>query len=307
MFSPRDFLLLAVSFGSLLTGILAPRVCAPLQPYPVVCMMLLLFLSFLSIRVAQIWETARQSPLRIAWFLLFRMILFPVTVALLFRLIWPAYSLSALLLAGISTGAVAPFFANLLQANMALVLVLVVASSLLVPFTLPPLVAFLFGHSMEIPLLNMMRLLVMVVFIPLAVAEVLKKAAPRAVDLIRGKQFPISLILFAMTNLGVFSKLADFFRQNFLILITSISAAFLLGAIFVASGILVAWRWELSDQLASVISLWIMNYILVIVFSAQFFSPLEPTVAALYTFPFYALVIPVRAWRNRRMKTRPSI
>jgi len=84
----------------------------------------------------------------------------------------------------------------------------------------------------------------------------------------------------------VFSKLADFFRQNFLILITSISAAFLLGAIFVASGILVAWRWELSDQLASVISLWIMNYILVIVFSAQFFSPLEPTVAALYTFPF---------------------
>ena len=307
MFSPKDFLLLAVSFGSLLTGILAPRACAPLQPYPVVCMMLLLFLSFLSIRVVQIWETARQSPLRIAWFLLFRMILFPVTVALLFRLIWPAYSLSALLLAGISTGAVAPFFANLLQANMALVLVLVVASSLLVPFTLPPLVAFLFGHSMEIPLLNMMRLLVMVVFIPLAAAEVLKKAAPRAVDLIRGKQFPISLMLFAMTNLGVFSKLADFFRQNFLILITSISAAFLLGAIFIASGILVAWRWKLSDQLASVISLWIMNYILVIVFSAQFFSPLEPTVAALYTFPFYALVIPVRAWRNRRMKTRPSI
>ena len=307
MFSPKDFLLLAVSFGSLLTGILAPRACAPLQPYPVVCMMLLLFLSFLSIRVAQIWETARQSPLRIAWFLLFRMILFPVTVALLFRLIWPAYSLSALLLAGISTGAVAPFFANLLQANMALVLVLVVASSLLVPFTLPPLVAFLFGHSMEIPLLNMMRLLVMVVFIPLAAAEVLKKAAPRAVDLIRGKQFPISLILFAMTNLGVFSKLADFFRQNFLILMTSISAAFLLGAIFIASGILVAWRWKLSDQLASVISLWIMNYILVIVFSARFFSPLEPTVAALYTFPFYAMVIPVRAWRNRRMKTRPSI
>jgi hypothetical protein len=46
MFSPRDFLLLAVSFGSLLVGILAPGACAPLQPYPVVFMMLLLFLSF---------------------------------------------------------------------------------------------------------------------------------------------------------------------------------------------------------------------------------------------------------------------
>jgi bile acid:Na+ symporter, BASS family len=300
MFSPRDFLLLAVSFGSLLTGVLAPGVCAPLQPYPVVFMMLLLFLSFLSVRISQIRDTARQFPLRIAWFLLFRMILFPVAVALLFRLVWPAYSLSALLLAGISTGAVAPFFANLLQANMAMVLVVVVGSSLLVPFTLPPLVAFLFGHSMEIPLLGMMRLLMMVVFIPLAAAEVLKKAAPRAVDLIRGKQYPLSLILFAATNLGVFSKFADFFRQNLMILMTSISAAFLMGAIFIAAGILVAWRWRLSDQLASVISLWIMNKILVIVFSAQFFSPIEPTVAALYTFPFYALVIPVRVWRNYR-------
>jgi BASS family bile acid:Na+ symporter len=304
MFSPRDILLLAVSFSSLLIGILAPRIGAPLQPYPVVFMMLLLFLSFLSIRIYAIWETARQFPLRIAWFLLFRMILFPAAVALLFRWVWPAYSLSALLLAGISTGAVAPFFANLLQANTALVLVVVVGSSLLVPFTLPPLVAFLFGQSMEIPLFDMMRLLTMVVFIPLTVAEVLKKAAPRAVDLIRGKQFPISLILFAMTNLGVFSKLADFFRQNFLVLMNSISAAFLLGAVFIVSGILVAWRWRLPDQLASVISLWIMNYILVIVFSARFFSPLEPTVAALYTFPFYALVILVRAWRNWMIKAR---
>jgi len=306
MFSPRDFLLLAVSFGSLLTGVLAPKACAPFQPYPVLFMMMLLFLSFLSIRISAIWDTARQSPLRIAWFLSFRMILFPVAVAMLFRLFWPAYSLSALLLAGISTGAVAPFFAGLLQANMALVLVMVVASSLLVPFTLPPLVAFLFGHSMEIPLLDMMRLLVMVVFIPLAVAEALKKAAPRAVNLIRGKQFPLSLIIFAMTNLGVFSKFADFFRQNIGVLMTSISAAFLLGAIFIASGILVAWRWRLADQLASAICLWIMNYILVIVFSAQFFSPIEPTVAALYTFPFYALVIPMRAWRNYKMKTGPE-
>jgi len=230
------------------------------------------------------------------------MILFPVAVALLFRLAWPAYSLSALLLTGISTGAVAPFFANLLQANMAMVLVIVVASSLLVPFTLPPLVAVLFGQSMEIPLLQMMRLLIMVVFIPLAAAEMLKRAAPRVVGGIRRKQFALSLILFAMTNLGIFSKYADFFSRNVALLLTSLSAAFLVGASCVAAGWLVAWRWRLEDRLAAVINLWIMNYILVIVFSAQFFSPLEPTVAALYTLPFYALVIPVRAWRSWNVK-----
>lgn len=302
MFSPRDFLLLTVSFVSLLAGVLAPGACAPLQPYPVFFMMLLLFLSFLSIRISRIWEAARQSPGRIAWFLIFRLVLFPVAVALLFRLIWPAYSLSALLLSGISTGAVAPFFANLLQANMALVLVVVAASSLLVPFTLPPLVALLFGQSMEIPLLDMMRLLAMVIFIPLAAAEALKRTAPRLADRIRLQQFTLSLILFAMTNLSIFSKYADFFRQNLSLLADSLSAAFLVGVLCLAAGWLAAWRWRLEDRLAAVISLWIMNYILVIVFSAQFFSPLEPTVAALYTLPFYALVIPVRAWRTWRMK-----
>jgi BASS family bile acid:Na+ symporter len=302
MFSPKDFLLLAVSFGSLLAGVLAPGVCKPLQPYPVMFMMILLFLSFLSIRISSIWETARQHPLRIAWFLLFRMILFPVAVALLFRQIWPTYSLSALLLSGISTGAVAPFFANLLQANMALVLVFVVASSLLVPFTLPPLVAVLFGQSMEIPLLQMMRLLVMVVFIPLTAAEALKHWSPRLVDRIRRSQYVLSLVLFAMTNLAIFSQYADFFRQNVALIVTSLSAAFLVGAICIAAGWLASWRWRLEDQLGAMISLWIMNYILVIVFSAQFFSPLEPTVAALYTLPFYALVIPVRTWRSRRLR-----
>jgi hypothetical protein len=58
VFSLRDFPLLAVSFGSLLIGILAPEACAPLQPYPVVCM-LLLFLSFPSIRFY-----ALEVPLR---------------------------------------------------------------------------------------------------------------------------------------------------------------------------------------------------------------------------------------------------
>jgi BASS family bile acid:Na+ symporter len=298
--------LLAVSFGSLLTGILAPEVCAPLQPYPLVFMMLLLFLSFLSIRIAQIWETARQSPLRIAAFLFFRMIVFPAAAALLVRAVWPAYSLATLLLTGISTGAVAPFFATLLQANMAFVLVAVVASSLLVPFTLPPLVAVLFGRTMEIPLIHMMRLLTMVVFIPLAAAELLKKATPRVAEFLRRKQYPFSLILFGMTNLGIFSKYADFCRRNPALLAASVSAAFLVGILCIAAGLLAAWRWRLEDQLAAVISLWIMNYILVIVFSAQFFSPLEPTVAALYTLPFYALVVPVRAWRTWRMKSKPA-
>jgi BASS family bile acid:Na+ symporter len=116
------------------------------------------------------------------------------------------------------------------------------------------------------------------------------------------QQYRLSLFLFAVTNLGVFSRYSDFFFQQPATLLSAVAIAFVLGGIHMVAGILVAWRWDLADQLSAVISLWIVNKILVIVFSSQFFSPLEPTVAAMYTIPFYALVIPARAYRNWRLK-----
>jgi hypothetical protein len=35
-----------------------------------------------------------------------------------------------------------------------------------------------------------------------------------------------------------------------------------------------------------------MNNVLVIVFSSEFFTPLEPTVAAMYMIPFFGLILP---------------
>jgi BASS family bile acid:Na+ symporter len=302
MFSRKDLLLLAVTFMSMAAGVLAPGICAPLQPYPVVCMMLLLFLSFLSVRFGQICDSVRRSCWRVSWFLAFRLLLLPVAVSLAFRWVWPDYSLAVLLLSGMSTGAVASFFSLLLQANTGFVLVMTVASSLLVPFTLPPLVELLFGHTMEIPVAGMIRLLALVVFVPVAVSEALKWMYPAAARYIMAKQYPFSLILFAATNLGIFSKYSDFFFQQPATLLSAAAVAFILGGIHLVAGVAVAWRWEVADQLAAIISLWVMNKILVIVFSSQFFSPLEPTVAAVYTIPFYALVVPVRAYRSWALK-----
>jgi bile acid:Na+ symporter, BASS family len=298
----KDIVLLGVTFGSMAVGVLLPGLCAPFQPYPVACMMLLLFLSFLSIRVADVREEVLREWKRIGWFMVYRLVLLPVAVALLFRAVWPEYSLAALLLTGVSTGAVAPFFAILLQANTGFVLVMTVASSLLVPFTLPPLVGLLFGQAMELSVASMMRLLALVIFVPVVGSETLKKVSPRLSQHLVRRQFALSLVLFAATNLGVFSRYAEFFFGNPRMLWLSAGAAFLLAGIYLVAGIAAAWRWELPDQLAAAISLGIMNMILVIVFSAHFFTPLEPTTAAVYTIPFWLLVLPLRAWREWRLK-----
>ena len=294
--------MLLVIYLSLLAGILFPRAGEVFQPFPLYCMMSMLFLSFLSIKISQISNTVRSSALLIVCFLLIRMILFPLGIALLFRVVWPAYSLSALLLSGISTGVVAPFISTLLQANTALVLVVVVLSSLLVPFTLPPLVDLLFSQSMEISLIRMMGLLFLVVFVPVAVAEILKKTSPRVIETLIQKQYYISLFLFTVTNLGIFSRYSEFFHQQPLTLAAAGGVSFLLAGLYLAAGLLISWGRKPEDQVAAVICLGIMNNVLVIVFSSEFFTPLEPTVAAMYMIPFFGLILPLRAYRS--WKTR---
>jgi BASS family bile acid:Na+ symporter len=303
MFRTRDLVLLVVIYSSLVAGILFPKIGRPFQPFPLYCMMALLFLSFLSIKISQIWSTVRRSALLIGCFLFIRMILVPVGIALVFRLLWPAYSLSALLLSGISTGVVAPFISTLLEANTPLVLVVVVTSSLLVPFTLPPIVDLLFSQSMDISLIGMMRLLFMVVFVPVALAEILKKTSGATVERLIQKQYYISLVMFTVTNLGIFSKYSEFFYQQPLSIVAAGGVSFMLAGSYLVVGLLISWGRKVEDQVATVLCLGIMNNVLVIVFSSEFFTPLEPTVAAMYMIPFFALILPLRAyrgWKTRR-------
>jgi bile acid:Na+ symporter, BASS family len=299
----RDLILLVVIYSSLLGGIFFPKLGEVFQPFPLYCMMSLLFLSFLSIRITQISATLRTSALLIGSFLVLRMILIPLAMALLFRLVWPEYSLSALLLTGISTGVVAPFISTLLQANTALVLVVVVVSSLLVPFTLPPLVDLLFSQTMDISLPSMMRLLLMVIFVPVVVAEILKQLSRPLVEGLIRKQYSISLALFTITNLGIFSRYSDFFFQEPVTILTATAVAFILGGLYLLVGLALALGRPVKDQIATVICLGVMNNVLVIVFSSEFFTPLEPTVAAMYMIPFFGLILPLRAykeWKRRK-------
>ncbi len=296
MFRLNDFILLIVIFSSMLAGILLPRLASIFQPYPIYLMMLLLFLSFLSIKIETILDTIQNNLQTIIYLSLIKLIVLPLCVYFLFRVFCPSYSIAALLLTGISTGVVAPFISTLVKANVNLVLVMVVISSLLVPFTLPALVKILLGRSVEISFLGMMRILSIVIFVPILVIEVLRRFAPVMLDSIMKRRYPISLVIFAIINLGVFSRYSDFFYQNPLIILEATFIAILLGGIYLVVGITALWKAPVENQLASAISLGNMNNVLVLVFASEFFGPLEPTVAAMYMVPFFVLILPMRIY-----------
>jgi BASS family bile acid:Na+ symporter len=296
----KDIILLVVLFSSMTTGILLPGFASVFQPYPLYLMMFFLFLSLLPIRIDNILYTARKSSRSILVLTFLKLIVLPLAIYVLFKAIFPSYAVAALLLTGISTGVVAPFISNLLKANSSLVLVMVVVSSLLAPFTLPLLVKLLLGRSIEISLIAMMRMLCMVIFVPIAAAEILKRFAPRVKEGLMKRNFPISLVVFSMIMLGVFSRYAGFFYQRPSTILVATAVATVLAGIYAMVGLAFLWRGTLEDQLGAAVSLAHVNNVLVIVFSSQFFGPLEPTLSAMYIIPFFGLILPLRSFSQRR-------
>lgn len=300
MFRLNDLILLLVIFLSILAGVLLPRLGSIFQPYPLYLMTLLLFLSFLSIKIGAIWHILRNCFWTIILLSFLKIIVLPIGIYFLFRFTYPSYAIAAMLLSGISTGVVAPFISNLVKANSSLVLVMVVSTSMLVPFTLPAIVKILLARSVEISLFGMIRMLSLVIFVPILAVETLRRLSPGLMKEIIKRQFPVSLVIFSLINLGVFSRYAEFFHQKPATILVALLVAMVLSGIYLLVGILFLLIGSVENQLAAAISLGNMNNVLVIVFASQFFGPLEPTVAAMYMFPFFGLILPLRIYRHWR-------
>jgi bile acid:Na+ symporter, BASS family len=302
MIQTRDWLMLAAIFGAMLVGTVWPQVGAPFSPYPMVFMMALLFLNFLSLPIESILQTARGCGLRLCGWLVVKLLILPVGLFYLTRAIYPEYALSALLLGGISSGVVAPFFSNLLKANTALVIMTVTASSIMAPFTLPLLVRTLAGQTLVISLPAMVRLLAQVIFAPLAAAELLRLLSPATADRISSNHYALSLLLCLAIILGVVSRYADFFYHQPSVILAAVFVSVVLAAFSFGTGALASLGQPLTDRLAIIISFGLINNILVVVFSSEFFGPIEALVAMVYCVPFFCSIIFLRAYAAWQQK-----
>ena len=275
-------------------GIGLPEFGRIFVPYPLYFMMFLLFFSFLKIDFLQVFHEIRKKAFILFILCFLKLCVIPIGLFFLTQAIWPEYAVPVLLLSGISTGVVAPFISGLLEASSLIVLMMVVVSSLLAPFSLPALVSLLIGQTIEISFLVMVRILAMVIFLPTLAAILLRYLCPTFLKKLEKVQLPASLILIACINLGVFAKYGAFFTETPVKVVETIFVAFVLSIIYHAIGFLVTWGMKREDRLAGAISFAYMNNVLIIAFSSQFFGPLSPTLAALYMLPFFTMIVPAR-------------
>jgi BASS family bile acid:Na+ symporter len=260
------------------------------------------FLSYLSIELDDVWIALKGHSAQILAFTVMKLTILPIIIYFIFYYVAPTYALSALFLTGVSTGVVAPMISNMVKGNSSLVLVVVVISSALAPFTLPALIKIVAAKDVAISFLSMLKMLTLVIFVPIIAVEALRRLTPKLIPPIIKIQFPLSLLFFALINLGVFYRYAPFFKKEPGVIIQATIVAFVLAAIYCLVGIFFFRKSTLQNQLAGAVMIGNLNNVLVIVFASEFFGPVEPMVAAMYMIPFFVIVIPLRYYRHRRTR-----
>ena len=303
MLRTRDWIVLIVSFSTMAGGIFFPSLEPVLRNAPFYCVIILLFLSFLPLRIMDLVRRVTDSPGRVAMLLGLKNLLLPSVVYLLAREICPEYALGVLILSGISSAVLGPFFAGLVGADIALVVTVLVFSSLCVPVTLPFLLSFLAGSQTSMDMGPMVRMLTMVILVPALAGEGVNRFAPNLGRLIMKHGFPLSLVCICLTNLGVFSKYSGFFLANPESLPVALGIACVLGGGFLGVGGVLYRTRSIAEQLAAMISLGCLNNVLALVFSSRFFGPTEASIIAMYSITLFLLIIPLQVTAGMRKRS----
>lgn len=287
-------MLIGLALAGAVLGVLYPRICGLLSPFVLYGMMIILFMSFVRINFAALVKFSGGGVFEAAFWIGVKLVLLPVCLWALAMWLMPEFALPVLLLAGTSTGVTAPFFGSLLGVQIPRLLQLVVGSSLLVPLTLPALVKLLLGEEISIPFSHLFRMLLLVIFLPLLAALMTKKLIPALVGILDRTQYPISVSLFFLINLGVFAQYASFVRDHEDKVLMVLAVAFILGLAFLGAGFLLGKISRHLNQLTGLVGLCYINNILTLVFVARFFGPEAPLLAAAYMFPSFLVLLPLR-------------
>ena len=151
----------------------------------------------------------------------------------------------------------------------------------------------------------MSLMLLKVIFIPLGAALLVKKTMPGVIIHFNRIAFPLSLTIFLLINLGIFSRYSEFLKAHQDQLAASVGVACLCALAYVLIAMLVALlsKWRM-DGLTGAVGLLYVNNVLAVVFGGQFFGPKTPLLAAVYMLPVFLMVLPMRMLSDLNLETQ---
>ncbi|MFH1034699.1 MAG: hypothetical protein V1806_09370 [Pseudomonadota bacterium] len=297
----RDILVILVTMGGIVAGVVWPGPAGGLQPVTVYFLMGLLFLSFLRLDLKALLHPAPGVLREVLLWTLAKLILAPLILWGLAAWLLPEWALPVLVLSAMSAGVSGPFFAAMLGADLVRVLMVVVATSLLVPFTLPALVRLLAGTETGISFWEMFRLLALVIFSPLALLILIRRLAPRVLERLGRVAFPVSLGLLFLISAAVFAPFGGYLLARPAQFLVASLLAFGLSAAYLGLALLLTrLGGGRLDALTGQVALVYLNNVLGLVFAGRFLDTPSVLLTGCYLLPYYLALLPLR-WLSGRV------
>lgn len=306
----KNILSVSVIFAGMFLATMFPVMGKPLKGCETPLLMVILFVSLLGINIGDTLKFIKKSFGRIVLLTAVKLLILPLIIYFAFRLVWPEFAVGALLVAGVSTGVSAPFVALLAGGNRGFVVVLVVITSLGCVFTLPFLCKMLLGDAITLSALSMLVKLSIIVFIPIICSEIMRRISPRLVKLALSKSFIINTVLFCILGISVFSQNAAHLHANPGMVLEALAVDFMIASVAFIVALLLFRRFPLDSQIGAIVILVSINNFLVVVLANHFFGFREILVSALFSAPFFLVVIPAqlyRGWYNKKAKSSSSV
>ena len=262
-------------------------------------MMALLFLSFWRIDFKALSDTSISSLRGLALLVGIKLVFLPVALYGVALLICPDYAIGVLLLSG-CTGVVAPFAATVLRADVTMVLRMVIVTSVIVPFSLPMLVKLLAGARVSV-LVGYDKPAGSGHFCPHGIGSCAAAVLAGLVRVHRGAAVSFEFVVIYGNQSGCltpntsgcfFGNACNRYADGCRLLICCWHVA--------AFPLRWSQRRRMRTGLSRRFSTVIVNNVLVLVFSSDSFGPLSPTLAAMYMFPFFTVIVMGNYWLNRK-------
>ena len=127
------------------------------------------------------------------------------------------------------------------------------------------------------------------ILLPFA-AAMLTRGLPRLTAGILRRQFPLLTTAIVISNLGIFSNYAGVLRQSPSLILHALLAACLLCVVMTIAALPATRGMSRQVRLAFLISFGVINNILLMIVSNEFFSVNEALMGAAYLAPLYILL-----------------
>ena len=297
----RDLIMVLSSLLSMAAGVFLPQAAEPLAAMPRLILIFMLYMSFLAVGMEALMREIHHMKGTLCFLVALRLAVLPLLCLAVFRLCMPQFALGAFLLGAAPVGVMAAVFSLMVGANTALILVANIATSLLLPASLPAVLSAtdaalrLLGlEPLNMPahleLGHMSLSLCVTILVPFAAAHITRIHLDGLRNLLLRGQVPLITVSIVISNIAIFSHYGDLLRQSPELLLKSLGAASLLCLVMTLAAIPLARRMSRQVGMAFQISFGVINNVLVMIVCMEFFSATEAIMAAAYLAPLYVLL-----------------